>query len=123
MTNFTCASIKTLESLYLSCDARLIRAIWKTENEDELFSIYPQAEEIANSYYHRPSLLELKKECINLAGEYHGVEHLGRHARSGREVFYCNAGDTYAGTIVFIGTRLIVSTWGDLVESRRVKTE
>lgn len=119
---YVCASIKTLESLYLSCDARLIRAIWKAKDEEELFSIYPDAKKIAARGYHRPGLLELKKMCIDLAGEYHGVEYLGQHARTGLPVEYCNAGDTYAGTIAFIGTRLIVSTWGDLVESGRVKT-
>lgn len=126
MTNYTCTSIKKIEDTKLDCDARLIRAIWKSTDEDELLKVYPQAEDILNAsrgYYRRVSLLELKMECVNNAGGFHGVEYLGRHKRTGQGVEYCNAGDTYAGTIIFIGRRLIVSTVGDMVERNTVKTD
>lgn len=53
----------------------------------------------------------------------HGVEYLGRDKRSGEDIDYCNAGDTYSGTILFIGSRLIVGTIGDIVERGRIREE
>lgn len=53
----------------------------------------------------------------------YGVEYLGLHKRSGYGVYYCNAGDPYATTVLFIGPRLIVGCWGDLMESDAVLTE
>ena len=50
-----------------------------------------------------------------------GVEFLGVHKRTGLDVYYCNAGDTYATTVLFIGPRLIVGCWGDLVETNAVR--
>ena len=50
-----------------------------------------------------------------------GVEFLGVHKRSKEDVYYCNAGDTYATTVMFIGPRLIVGCWGDLVEANAVR--
>lgn len=50
-----------------------------------------------------------------------GVEYLGYHKRDGVECWYCNGGDTYATTIVFIGDRLTVQTWGDLVEKKLIQ--
>ena len=41
-----------------------------------------------------------------------GVEYLGVHRRSGERVYYCNAGDTYATTVCFIGPRMVVCCWG-----------
>jgi hypothetical protein len=46
-----------------------------------------------------------------------GVEYIapGSNAQS-PAFYYCNAGDTYAPTIVKIGGRFRVTTWGDIVE-------
>lgn len=49
----------------------------------------------------------------------HGVEPLGPIAMSSGPPFeYCNAGDTYAVTLVFDRDRdkLIISSWGDIAE-------
>lgn len=119
---YICASVKTLETLRMDCDAKLIRDIWKAKDADDLAGVYPQAGEIVKNIggYHRNSLLRIKRECVNHAGGFHGVEYMGWHKRLRQHVEYCNAGDSYAGTIAFIGKRLVVTTWGDMVERGRI---
>lgn len=51
----------------------------------------------------------------------YGVEFLGIHRRTGQDVYYCNAGDSYATTVIFHGDRLYVGCTGDLVERNRIK--
>lgn len=123
MSDYVCASVKNLEQLKLDCDASLIRAIWKAKNVDEIADVYPDVGTMVknNSGYYDNYLLELKRACVNHAGGYHGVEFLGSHRRSGDLVYYCNAGDTYAGTMIFNGRRLVVGTWGDMVERNQIK--
>lgn len=117
----TCASIAILESVKLGCDAALIRAIWKAESRADLETIYPPAFEMGRAYYSPPKLRHLKREAINHAAGFYGVEYIGRNRRTGEPVYYCNAGDTYAGTLCFMGGRLFVSTVGDIVESGRIQ--
>jgi hypothetical protein len=62
-----------------------------------------------------------KRELVNKLAGFHGVETLGVHTRSSKEVRYCDAGDTYAPTLCFMGRRMFIGSWGDLIESRRVK--
>jgi hypothetical protein len=50
-----------------------------------------------------------------------GVEFLGIHRRTRESVYYCNAGDTYACTVLFVGPRLRVGCWGDLVERNAIR--
>jgi hypothetical protein len=47
----------------------------------------------------------------------HGVEYTppGHNAKS-PAICYCNAGDTYATTILKVRGRFRIGTWGDLVE-------
>jgi hypothetical protein len=52
----------------------------------------------------------------------HGIEYLGLHRRTGEGVYYCNAGDIYAETVLFIGARLMVGCIGDMVERGAVRT-
>jgi len=56
------------------------------------------------------------KRRIDQILETHGVEYLGKHKRTGLHVYYCNAGDTYATTVIFHGDNLTAGCWGDLVE-------
>lgn len=54
-------------------------------------------------------------EKINDLLQYHGVEVLGIHKRTNYTIYYLNAGDTYAPTILFFGAdHMRVGTWGDL---------
>ena len=69
-----------------------------------------------------PYLLQVKRQLLNDLAGFHGVEYLGQHRRSGRSVRYLNAGDTYATTLIFTGRRMTVGCWGDLVETKAVKT-
>jgi len=75
-------------------DAKRIRDIWKTKRAP----ILTQIDKILNTY---------------------GVEFLGVLKRGGGDVYYCNAGDTYATTVLFVGDRLVVGCIGDYAESVR----
>jgi hypothetical protein len=47
----------------------------------------------------------------------HGVEYIaaGRNSKS-PAISYCNAGDTYATTILKVNGRFRIGCWGDIVE-------
>lgn len=53
----------------------------------------------------------------------YGIEYLGVHKRSHEHVYYANGGDTYDTTVLFIGPRLAVGCWGDLVERNMILGE
>ena len=120
MTN-ACASLAKLAELKLDCDAELIRAIWKAPTREALVEIYPPADDIDRAWCNPARLRILKREAINQAGGYSGVEYIGTDRRQGHGVFYCNAGESYAPTICFIGRRLVVECWAYWVESGRVR--
>jgi hypothetical protein len=67
--------------------------------------------------YNRPSNHELKMSAINDLLEMFGVEYMpeGKNAKS-PAFEYCNAGDTYATTVIFINGRYVIGCWGDIVE-------
>jgi len=50
-----------------------------------------------------------------------GVEFLGHHKRRHLPVWYCNAGDIYATTVVFMGPVMRVACRGDYVERNLVE--
>lgn len=50
----------------------------------------------------------------------YGVEYLGQHRRTGRDIYYCNTGESYATTVVFVGPSLYVCCWADYVEKNLV---
>ncbi len=115
----TCASIKTLASLKLDCEPALIRQIWAAPDVATI-------EQLSNLrlqqlYSRWESRGELRRRAIDHVGGFHGVEYLGVNKRTGAHVYYCNAGDTYTGTIIFQGGRLTVGTWGDLIECQTVR--
>ena len=74
-------------------DAKKIRHAWQT---------------VSNRREAREAIDALLHTC--------GVEYLGWHKRSNCHVYYCNAGDTYAPTILFCGLSMRVGCWGDMVE-------
>ena len=101
----------------LDCDPALVRAIWKARDLDELAEIYPEADGTVIPRYGRlPSLRTAKREAINHAAGFHGVLYLGQHRRNRAPVYYLNAGDPYAATLIFCGDRMTVGCWGDLAE-------
>ena len=134
-------SVETLShrNIRLDCDPQLVRDVWRAKSRDTLKHVLATAlkEEGAEAFdkaeaaavqagiYPRtePNLLQIKRQLLNNLAGFHGVEYLGTHRRSGRHVSYCNAGDTYAPTLVFTGRRLTCAAWGDLVETKAVRTQ
>lgn len=96
----TAASIKNLMQIkdVTEEDAKAIRRVWHND-------------------WKRSRAMEEIDHILRTSG----VEFLGTHKRSDLSVYYCNAGDTYATTVLFIGPRLIVGCWGDLVETNAVR--
>ena len=105
------------QNIRLDCDPKLIRAIWKARDLDELAEIYPAADgTIIPRYGRLPSLRTAKRGAINQAAGFHGVLYLGQHRRNHAPVYYLNAGDPYAATLIFCGDRMTLGCWGDLIE-------
>jgi hypothetical protein len=86
---------------------------------DTLLEIKDVTEEdaikIRHIWHTEPSRL-VARQRINGVLNTHGVEYLGHHKRRHLPVWYCNAGDTYATTVVFLGPVMRVGCWGDYVE-------
>lgn len=99
----TAASIKNLMQIkdVTEEDAEAIRALWR-------------------DVWENPCLAQAR-DRIDAILRTSGVEWLGVHKRLGKSIYYCNAGDTYATTVLFIGGRLLVGCWGDLVECNMVR--
>lgn len=62
-------------------------------------------------WHTHPSRREARNRIDQIL-QTHGVEHLGVLKRSGEHVYYCNSGDAYATTVVFVGMDLRVQCWG-----------
>lgn len=107
----------THSNIRLECDPALIRAIWKADSLDALVTVYPAADgDIIPPYGRLPSLREAKRQAIDHAAGFHGVMHLGWHRRKQAHIYYLDAGDPYAPTLIFCGDRMTIGCWGDLVE-------
>lgn len=105
--------------------AQIINA-WKADGRGALRgavgdAIMERIERDERSMYGRRSWRETKREAINYLIEGNGIELLGLHKRSGELAYYVNSGDTYSTTIIFIGGRLTVGAWGDMIESGTVR--
>lgn len=102
-----------------------LRAVWKARTLDDVYAAAPEAfdtvhREVAG-WYNGPTFGAFKRSVLNaLLGTY-GVEYLGEHRRYHCSVYYCNAGDPYAATLVFFGGIAHAMCWGDLVERGVVK--
>lgn len=99
-------------------DANLIRKIWKMNGEQLRELDFPG---IPEHEVWRWKNRELKRYLVDSILNTYGVEYLGWYKRNREHVYYCNAGDAYATTIIFIGSRLVVGCWGDLVERGLIK--
>lgn len=116
-----CANANTLDALRPDISGATIRAAWHAGGLASLVAIIPAAADIARRYHSRPpSLRAVKREAIANAAGYCGVEYLGERRRGGGSVYYANAGDAYASTLLFCGARLYVGTWAGVVEARGV---
>ena len=117
------ASIKTLvNALDIdSHNAKLIREIWFASDFDALIEADELRYKAACSQLFHIQLRHIKTKMINAILDTFGLEHLGWHKRASEQVYYFNAGDTYAATIILIGDNLTVGCWGDLVEKNLIE--
>lgn len=102
--------------------AARIAAVWRATNVVELDALDPSIVERYIGYHacHSAWLDEVKRWEIDRLTKTYGIEYAGKTAQ-GAEVSYCNAGDSYAATILFVGGELRVGDWGSMVEQRRIK--
>ena len=118
-----CASVESLTAIHGVDEqtAKLVRAVWRAESRDEIIAACPESADYGRDFYTRPTLRECKRDAIDrLIGTY-GVEYLGVSRKTGEDVYYCNAGDGYAATVIFSGSTLRVGCWADMVERGSVR--
>lgn len=67
--------------------------------------------------YHYPRFHELKMSMADELCETCGVEYIA-HGKGSKSpaIEYCNAGDTYAVTLLYVNGAYRVGCWGDYVE-------
>jgi hypothetical protein len=120
-------SVKTLlEVCKTKEDAQLLRKVLECDKESELSALVTASRERLKSTstwyskvcYQSALLRRFQLEAANeIIGTY-GVEHVrGRNRKNTSPFDYCNAGDTYATTLVYVhfhGWR--VCTIGDIME-------
>ncbi|MNN02553.1 hypothetical protein D3C81_1152170 [compost metagenome] len=128
-------------NIRLDCEPATVRALWKAVTKQNCLDVLAahfarsmppgatshtdQAEAFFETHLWENgkmrSMPAHKRAMLNTLAGFDGVETLGLHTRAWKDVYYCNAGDTYVPTLCFMGRRLFVSSWGDLIESRRVR--
>lgn len=118
-----CANARALQELKDVTPemAKQIRAIWCYLSREELLAQHERAASYARQCHNEPSTIHLRRIAIDALIDTCGVEYLGKTRRSDDPVYYCNAGDTYATTIIFSGPHLRVGCWGDLIERGSVR--
>lgn len=103
-------SIKTLATIF-GGNAKQAKALLLMTRE-QLLATPVGAARFAECY-HPPKTQDLRMECLNALGEFHGVECF--HTDKG-VCMYLNAGDTYTTTLVRFNGAYRVSCWGDIAE-------
>ena len=118
-----CASIENLLRVkgVTPAIARQIRRIWRARDVDDLAAKAGEAHvafvQAHGNGWWATGLRHRKRWIIdNIMPETYGVEYLGIYKRKSCETYYCNMGDTYDITVIFIGNHLQVGCWGDMVE-------
>lgn len=97
-------------------DAKLIRDVWKAKGMDAAKALLTKANYTLHHLDTCNHTRSYKRGAIDIILRTSGVEHVG--SKNGEAVYYCNAGDTYATTVIFIGGRLIVGCLGDMRKLR-----
>ena len=112
-------SIKTLMRIkdVTRGDAVKIRAILKCNSVDAVTEISDSALKYVRQCYHRPPLQLAKLTAIDAILQTFGVESIPHgHGMRSPSIDYCNAGDTYDLTLLWVRGRYRVASWGDIVE-------
>lgn len=121
---YTAASVSNLMQIkdVTEEDAALIREVWHTASPD-VDTLAKKYKDLGKSLpphgYTTPRML--KRQIINVILRTYGVEFLGYSKRTKKAVYYCNAGDTYTATVLFMGRQLVVGCWGDWIERGKIK--
>ena len=71
----------------------------------------------ASQCYNPPLTQDIRMECLNALGGFHGVEAFD--TKKG-VCMYLNAGDTYAPTLVRFKGAYRLSSWGDIAEKHSI---
>lgn len=109
--------------------ARKIRAIFKGKLDPRTVE---QTDKWVRRGHSNPSEIEQRLHAADVLLGTHGVEVLDSNRedfwRHAPEVYYCNAGDTYAATLCYEPAydRVTIASWGDMLEwyeKRGVKFE
>jgi hypothetical protein len=103
-------SVKTLQTIF-GDKAKQAKALL-TMSRYQLIDT-PVGQARFNEWYHAPTTADLRMECLNALGEFHGVE--GFDTRKGL-CMYLNAGDTYTPTLIYFTGTYRVACWGDIAE-------
>jgi len=115
-------SIKTLETI--TDKPVFVRKVLETTNQEQLEALrYNHAESFKvtiswlEKCYNSPKFHEQKMSMLNDLLETYGVEYTpkGKNEKS-PAIEYCNAGDPYTPTLMFIRGNYVVGCWGDIVE-------
>jgi hypothetical protein len=110
-------SIRTLRAVFADRAPEARRVLEMTRAELEA---HPAGAARAAECYHPPKTFDLRMTVLDsLDSGLHGVEAFDIGHRDGTQetVWYLNAGDTYAPTLVFWAGRYRVESWGDRVET------
>ena len=103
-------SIKKLSEIF-GCKAKQAKNILLMSRE-QLIGLPAGAARVAECY-HPPTTQDIRMECLNDLGGFHGVE--GFDTKKG-ECLYLNAGDTYTPTLCRLAGAYRVISWGDIAE-------
>lgn len=121
------ASRAALVAAFPSVDARrmsLVRKAWRCDPA-ELTALVekhaPRTYAWVRMCFSAPSRMEVRRRVCDELLENFGVEFLGEHRRTGAGVYYSNAGETYAATLIFHGNHAYIGCWGDIVERNAVR--
>ncbi len=115
-------SVKTLKTI--SPDrAKELRMVLETTSRNELetlFGIDTKYPVTCARYLTCYNLMSLDHAIMLIADEIlgtHGIEHTprGSNAKS-PAIDYCNAGDPYVTTLLYVNGNFRVGCWGDIVE-------
>ena len=103
-------SIKTLRAIFGENAARAKEILLM--NREQLIATPTGAARVAECY-HPPETRDIRMECLNALGDFHGVEYF--ETKKGG-CMYLNSGDTYALTLVRFNGAYRVKCWGDIAE-------
>jgi hypothetical protein len=121
------ASRAALVAAFPSVDPRrlsLARKAWRCEPAELAALVLkhaPRTHAWMRFCLNPPSRMQVRRRACDELIDNHGVEFLGEHRRTGAGVYYSNAGDTYAATLIFHGNNAYLGCWGDIVERNAVK--